>query len=76
MKKLHLAFGIIAIIMTLAAIVIAFVAFANTAQSEYTGFPSWSIFVFVGIYYFIGLFCLTAVWLVLWLILRRRYCKN
>ena len=76
MRKLHLAFGIIAIIMTLAAILISCILYATTPQSEETSFPTWTIFVLVGIYYAIGIACLACVWLVVLLILRRTSCKN
>lgn len=76
MKKLHLAFGIIAGILTLAAIVIAFTLFGRTIGDADTSFPAWAAFALVGIYYAIGLCVLGIVWLGAWLILRHGTCKK
>lgn len=76
MKKLHLAFGILSGIMTLAAIAIALILFVNTVGSPYTSFPRWAPFAIVGIYYAIGLAVEGIVWLIAWLILRCKTCKK
>lgn len=76
MKKLHLFFGIIACVLTLAAIVIAFILFLRTIGDAYTSFPAWVPFAFVGIYYAIGLCVLGVVWFCTWLVLRHRTCKK
>lgn len=76
MKKLHIIFGMIAGTMTLVATVIAFVMYANNVGNIYTDFPAWSAFVFVGIYYAMGLVILGIIWLVVWLILRHKTCSN
>ena len=76
MKKLHLTFGIIAAVMTLVAVVIAFVLFVGTVNDPYTSFPAWAAFAVVGMYYAIGLAVLGIAWLSVWLILRHRTCEN
>ena len=76
MKKLHLIFGILICIMTIVAITFAIVMFVRTANDTYTSFPAWAVFVIVGIYYSIVLVVLGTVWLVLWLIMRRKICEN
>lgn len=76
MKKLHLSFGIFAAILTLTAIVIAFILFASTVGDTSTSFPAWAPFALVGIYYVIGLSVLGIVWLGAWLIMRRMTCKK
>lgn len=76
MKKLHLFFGIIAGVLTLAAIVVAFILFVRTIVDTYTSFPVWTPFALVGIYYAIGLCVLSVAWFCAWLILRHRACKK
>ena len=76
MKKLHISFGILTGVLTLAAIVIAFILFGRTVDDPSTSFPAWTAFAFVGIYYGIGLAVLCIVWLGIWLILRHRTCKK
>ena len=76
MKKLHLTFGIIAAIITIAAIVVAIIMYAGSVGNTDTSFPAWTAFVLVGIYYAIGIAVLGALWLIAWLIFRRRTCKK
>ncbi|MDE7296489.1 MAG: hypothetical protein K2N84_04410 [Clostridia bacterium] len=80
MKKLHIAFGIVLGIMTLAAIVVGCVWAINIYRDPYTSFPAWAGFAFTGIYYALALAALFAVWflswLIAWLILRRKACKK
>lgn len=76
MKKLHLFFGIIAGVLTLAAIVVAFILFVRTIVDAYTSFPAWAPVALVGIYYAIGLCILGVAWFCTWLILRYRACKK
>ena len=76
MKKLHLVFGILASIMTFAATTVALILFVGIVNDPYTGFPAWAIFAIVGIYYAIGLAVLGFTWLITWLGLLNKACKN
>ena len=76
MKKLHIAFGILAGIITVIALATAIVLSVNTIKDSYTSFPVWAPFAIVGMYYAIALLILGIVWLILWLILRHKVCKT
>ncbi|MDE5547620.1 MAG: hypothetical protein K2J30_01280 [Clostridia bacterium] len=76
MKKLHLAFGIIAAVITLAALVFAIIYYVRILRSPLSSIPPEAAFEIVGIFYALALAVWGIAWLTAWLILRRRACKK
>lgn len=79
MKKVNLVFRILLIIAAIAGVLhtgISYIVTLINYNPIATSFPAEAVIFFVGIWYVIGIMAILLVWLVIWLIIKRKTQKE
>ncbi len=73
MKRLHLGFGITALLVIVVGLIhggIAWIVAEATWNPSETGLPTWSAFVLPLLFYSVAVTIVLIAWLITWLIVR------
>lgn len=73
MKRLHLAFGLTALVVILVGLIhggVAWLVAEITWEPLETSFPTWAAFVLPILFYGVGALVILLAWLIAWLVVR------